>query len=315
MAVYTHLNSQQIEDFLNMYDCGALVSFLGIQAGVENTNYKITTTKSDFILTLFEKRTPVSDIPFIFSFKKYLSSCGVVCPVPVPDRQGQVLQKLADRPASIISFLEGHGASQVDITPMLCRDMGEMTARLHLASVRFTESRVNPVGFETWNNLAQKIILKADTIDSTLIKFLFDELHFLESHWVTEKHQLPIGVVHADLFPDNIFIRDKKIFGIIDFYFSSTEAFIYDLMLTVGAWCFDEQGNACKDCMASFFEGYNALRPLSEVENKMLLVAGRAAAFRIFITRLHDTVFHDSRDFVLPKNPAPYMNISRHYHE
>lgn len=313
MAVYTTLMRPQIEEFLAHYDVGNVQEAQGILAGVENTNYYVRTSRDQFILTLVESRTDARDLPFILGFQDHLSTRGIVCPRAVPDRGGKVLHTLSGKPAVLITFLKGQGCTPDDVTPEICAQVGDLLARMHLAGADYSATRANSVDMSVWEKLAARIGTRADDVQPGLYQTILDELAFLRRHWVGQRAHLPRGAVHADVFTDNVFRDGGKITGVIDFYFSCTESFVYDLMVTIGAWCFDTHGQEHATRTNAFLEAYQVRRPLSADEKAMLAVAGRAQALRFLLTRLHDFVFHDSAHLVQPKNPLPYLRILERY--
>lgn len=322
MAVYTPLSKEQIEALLLQYDCGKLVSFEGIVQGVENTNYKIKTEKNLFILTIFEQRTNVADLPFFFDFMMHLESQGIYCSFVIPDKNGKSIQKIYGKSAAIFYFLEGKNVSASEITPILCFEMGELLARMHLASMTFKQSRANSMSLPAWKELFEKIktaVIPAkagiqmeridlDPVfqrDDDLINLMASEIKLAET---TLSLNLPKAVVHADAFPDNIFVRNSHIEGVIDFYFSATDYLAYDLAITLNSWCF-ENGTPNYERMKEFISGYETVRVLSVEEKNHFSEMARAAALRILMTRSHDLVFHDPKNLVKPKDPLEYKRI------
>ena len=300
MAVYTKLSKSQIEDILSAYDCGALLSFEGIVQGVENSNYKILTDKDKFILTVFEQRTNVADLPFFFDYMEHLHDHGIACPFVLKDKGGERIQQIAGKSAALFSFLEGNNIDAADITPQKCWQMGQLLARMHMAAKNFTATRENSMSLSAWKDLFSKIKDKANY--SALIE---EELQNAEQ---TLSLDLPKGIVHADAFPDNVFERDDHIYGVIDFYFSATDYFAYDLAITLNAWCF-ENGEANSAKLEAMLEGYQTIRPLEQGEKDHLFDMLRAAALRILMTRSYDWIFHDPENLVRPKDPLEYKRI------
>ena len=302
MAVYTQLSRDAIEALLKQYDCGELLSFDGILQGVENTNYKIETDRNRFILTVFEKRTNADDLPFFFDFMGHLAKSGVYCPTVIHSKTGPAIVKIAGKSAALISFLDGHNIDASMITPDLCLEAGELLARMHIAAQSFDQSRENSMSLQTWKIIFKKI---KDKVDDALSVLIEDELKMAEE---TLAADLPKAVVHADFFPDNVFMRDGHVEGVIDFYFSSTDYLVYDLAMTVNAWCF-EKGEFLSDRFDALINGYQSCRPLSEAEKKSFKGMARAAALRILMTREHDWIFHDPAALVKPKDPLEYKRI------
>ena len=249
MAIFTPLTRDHIIALLDNYSIGTLVAYEGILQGVDNTNYKITTTQGQYILTIFESRIDPNDIPFFLNFMSHLKANGIVCPQPIlpsslPEssvnsgNDGNCVFFINDKPACLFTFLDGTNLSQNDITVNFCGELGTLLAQLHLAGQNFTQTRANSMGFDAWASRIQKVGAKANGIAPHLEHLLRDELAFVKTHWPQD---LPTGNIHADLFPDNVFQKDGHLHGVIDFYFSATDFLVYDLAITLNAWCFAKQ--------------------------------------------------------------------------
>jgi homoserine kinase type II len=304
MAVYTKVSEEELRDFLEGYDLGQLASFEGIEEGVENTNYHLFTTKGRYILTLFEKRVNPSDLPFFFAFTDHLTDAGIKCPGALPDKNGKNIGELCSRPAAVISFLEGEGLEIADITADHCRQLGREAGRMHEAAAGFNMSRKNSVGLPMWKELAKKAAGRADEVEKGLADLISGELEYLENNWPSG---LPEAAVHADIFPDNVFFKDGKISGFIDFYFTATEYLAYDLALVINAWCFDTGNSFVRERFEALMNSYEAVRSLNDKEIKNLSVLCRGAAMRILITRLHDWLYHPPDAIAKPKDPREYI--------
>lgn len=235
MAVYTDVSDEELTDFLELYDGGTLISVKGIAEGVENSNYLLNASKGTFILTLYEKRVSAKDLPFFLGLMEHLAGHGILCPTPIRDRSGRSLQQLAGRPAALISYLEGYSVRRPKVTH--CERLGEALAGLHLAGRDFSGHRENTLSVEGWRGLVADASGRADEIADGLAEDLARELAFLERRWPSG---LPSGIVHADLFPDNVFFLGDRISGIIDFYFACNDLFAYDLAICMNAWCFEQ---------------------------------------------------------------------------
>jgi len=307
MAVYTQVSREQLIEFLKDYDLGALISHEGIQQGVENTNYVVYTDAGRFILTLFEKRTKREDLPFFFAFTDHLTKKGIKCPQGIPAKDGQVIRQLAERPAVLISFLDGKELPAHMISPDYCRQLGVAVAFLHKSAEDFPLKRENSMSIPAWQALMAKTRDKADGVQAGLRDYLETELGYIAHSLPQLVQTLPRAVVHADIFPDNVFFKTEEVYGFLDFYFSCTDFLTYDLALVINAWCFDAQNKFVPERFKALIEGYEAIRPLSEDEKETLSLLCRAAALRITMTRLHDWVFHDPANFVKPKNPLEYV--------
>lgn len=295
MAVYSRVDQAELNEFLKQYNIGALVSFEGILQGVENSNYHLFTDHGRYILTIFEKRVGLNDLPFIFDVMEKFAIDGITCPAPIKRRDGQTIGTVQGKPAAILSFLPGNNIDPAQITPKRCADMGGLTARLHRAGEKIKTGRANTLSLKGWRDLIGKIGDQADIFR--------DEMTHLESAWPRD---LPTGAVHADLFPDNIFEIDGTVSGVIDFYFTCIDSFAYDLALVINAWCFDEQYRFVPERFTAMISAYQSIRPLTQAERASFQTLCRGAALRILLTRLHDKVFHDPSVLVTPKNPAEY---------
>ncbi len=322
MAVYTQLTREQIENFLLDYDCGALHGFEGIVQGVENTNYKIQTDRSRYILTVFEKRTNENDLPFFFSFMGHLRGRGIYCPFVVKTRDGLSIRRVMGKAAAIIGFLDGRNIDAAELTPALCREAGQLLARMHIAAADFGETRENSMSLPAWKEIFDKIkevpVIPEQRMNSMdpgfhrddgLVSLISSEISLAKT---TLAMDLPRGVVHADFFPDNVFMKDGHVEGVIDFYFSATDYFVYDLAIAVNAFCFVD-GVLDRALFDAMIAGYESLRPLSGPEKAAFQPMARAAALRILMTRTHDFIFHDPAALVKAKDPSEYQKILEHH--
>jgi homoserine kinase type II len=306
MAVYTHLNDSAVMAHLEHYNIGTLASLQGIGEGVENTNYALTTSSGKYILTLAEGRTDAAALPFCLAFMNHVQAKGVPAPVVIADENGALTRDLAGKPAIITTFL--NGAWPKIQTPAQCRLMGETLARLHLAAADFTGARINPMGLPQWLHLVGACGTRADEVEAGLAAELQMALRDVAAA-LPSKDALPHGAVHADAFPDNVFFKDEKLSGVIDFYYACTDFFAYDLMLALNAWCFDAQGAHDAPKSAALLAGYESLRPLSAPERAALPLFGRAAALRITATRLYDLLHPKPDAIVTAKNPLQHVRI------
>lgn len=306
MAVYTTVSENDLPQILARYDFGDSGQLTPIAEGIENTNYRLDVKDARYILTLFEKRTRAEDLPYFIAFMNHLRGRGIPCPHILADKSGTTLGMVAARPAIVSSFLEGRPAAVLDASA--CAAMGAMLARMHLAAADFTLDRVTTLSAATCADIIGRVGARTNEIEDGLA----DELE-RASRRVLENLstlRLPRGAVHADVFPDNVFMQGNGISGVIDFYFSSTDDFVYDLMLTINAWC-GAGGSFRADCAAAFLRAYHAVRPLQGVEIKALSLFGQRAALRIAATRLFDWFHTDSRALVTRKNPLEHINLLR----
>lgn len=305
MAVYTNVERPELETFLEAYAIGNVVSFRGIQAGVENSNFYLETDQGKFILTLFESRVESRDIPYFLGLKNHLASKKFPCPVPVKATDHQVLKSLNGRPATIVSFLEG---AIVD-TPTVdhCRLIGSEMAKMHLALSDYIHIRPNNLGPAGWRHLWKGLAGAANSIQIGLSKLINGDL---EETYAAKSlsRRLPHGTIHADLFPDNVFFDQGKVSGIIDFYFACTDALAYDLAICLNAWAFDARGvHFDKDKSHALIGGYDTVRSLSPEEVDTLPLLARGAALRFFLTRLTDWVKSSGDALVTPHDPMDYV--------
>jgi homoserine kinase type II len=306
MAVYTEVGSEDLAAFLAGYDVGELLAYKGIAEGVENSNYLVHTTRGDFILTLYEKRVAEKDVPFFLALMQHLAARGITCPQPVEDRNGGTLAKLAGRPAALISFLNGMSIRRP--SPSHCAEVGAALARLHRAGADFASRRANDLSVAGWRRLYAKVASRCDELRPGLSAELARELAYLESVW---PENLPQGVIHADLFPDNVFFLGDKLSGLIDFYFACTDALAYDLAICLNAWCFeaDQSYNVTKG--RGLLQAYAAVRPLSAPEREALPLLARGAATRFLLTRLYDWFDERPAALVKRKDPMEYFRKLR----
>ena len=306
MAVYTEVSDEELSDFAAQYDLGAVLSCKGIAEGVENSNFLLVTESGPYILTLYEKRTKREDLPFFLGLMEHLSEHGVDCPLPVHARDGQALRELAGRPAVIVTFLKGMWPRRIQ--PAHCGPLGEALARMHLAGSGFSMRRENALSLAGWQDLFAKCAERADEVRPGLRDTLAAELDALAANWPTD---LPRGVIHADLFPDNVFFSGERLSGLIDFYFACNDFLAYDIAICMNAWCFEVDGafNATKARL--LLAGYQRVRPLSTDELNALPWLCRGSAVRFLLTRLYDWLNHPPGAFVRPKDPLEYLRKLR----
>jgi homoserine kinase type II len=306
MAVYTDVAAEELEAFLAGYDIGALLAYKGIAEGVENSNFLVHTSGGNFILTLYERRVATADLPFFLGLMEHLASRGITCPQPVKNRAGAMLGTIAGRPAAIITFLDGMWLRRPAAGH--CGALGEALARLHRAGADFPGKRANSLSVAGWRPLYEAVAGRCDNIRPGLAAGLAAELAQLEAVWPRD---LPQGVIHADLFPDNVFFLGDKLSGLIDFYFACTDALAYDLAICLNAWCFepDHSYNVTKGkCL---LQAYGAVRALSPQERAVLPTLARGAALRFLLTRLVDWFDERGSALVRRKDPMEYFRKLR----
>lgn len=307
MAVYTHLATHEIEALLSEYSVGRLTSALGIAEGVENTNYLIV-TESDglehkYILTVFEQRVREEDLPFYVGLMEHLAEKQVPCPLPLHTRNGDMITKLPNgKSVALVTFLTGSSMRQ--FLPEHVREVGEALAKLHLAGKGFEQKRANGLSLAGWRKLYEKTALKADTVQQGLAEVIDKELTYLMEAWPVT---LPAGVVHADLFPDNVFFLKGKLSGLIDFYFACNDAFAYDLSVCLNSWCFENDTAFNVTKARALLAGYQSVRPLEALEKQHFVTMARGSALRFMLTRLHDWIFRVEGALVTPKDPIEYL--------
>ncbi len=306
MAVYTDVSDEELSDFLTRYDIGALVSCKGIAEGVENSNYLLGTEAGRFILTLYEKRVNEADLPFFLGLMDHLAGRGITCPQPVRDRDGQALGRLAGRPATIVSFLDGMWVKRPEVSH--CGQLGEALARLHKAGEGFSIRRRNGLGPDGWPPLYAGSADRADEVLPGLGGEIEAELAFIGANWPKD---LPEGVIHADLFPDNVFFLKGQLSGLIDFYFACNDFLAYDLAVCLNAWCFEPDGSFNITKGQAMLAGYTAGRPLTDTEVGALPILCRGAALRFLLTRLYDWLMTPPGALVRKKDPLEYYKKLR----
>ena len=310
MAVYTSVKESEIELFLKQYNLGSLISYEGILEGIENTNYKINTNEGSFILTLFEKRVDPKDLPFFMSLQQHLSDNNFMCPIPIKNKDNNVVNTLCNKKAIIISFLEGKKIEQ--IKPEHCLQIGEMISNFQFLNKNFNHKRKNNLLINDWNKIFLKCLKVTDHKFLNLIDVVKNELIFLEQNW---PKNLPNGIIHGDIFQDNVFFKEDTFSGLIDFYFSCNDFYAYELALTTNAWCFSKQNLFLNENFESLIKGYSKLSKINNEEIKYFNILLRGAAIRILVTRLHDQLFHPAGAIVKPKDPLEYYNILKWHQE
>jgi homoserine kinase type II len=306
MAVYTDVTADDLNEFLAGYDIGGLLSYKGIAEGVENSNFLVHTSAGNFILTLYEKRVAEKDLPFFLALMEHLAARGLTCPQPVKNRQGGLLGRLAGRPAAVVTFLDGLWMRRP--TAAHCAAVGEALARLHLAGKDFPMKRANALGMTSWRGLYEHAKVRGDSVREGLCAEIAKELGVLENSWPRD---LPEGVIHADLFPDNVFFLGEELSGLIDFYFACIDTLAFDVAVCLNAWCFepDHSYNVTKG--RALLYAYGKVRDWSAQERAALPVLARGAAIRFLLTRLVDWLAVPDGALVKPKDPLEYYRKLR----
>lgn len=303
MAVYTQVSAEALAAFLARYDVGDLVSAKGIAEGVENSNYLVDTTRDRFILTLYEKRVAAADLPFFMALLRHLDAKGLAVPPAIPDRAGTEIQELEGRPACLIKFLTGVSVSHP--TPAQAHAAALALGQMHAAVTDFAGTRPNTMGIASWGELLARCGRDLDAIQPALFDRVAAALAAVEAAWPRD---LPIGAIHADLFPDNVLMLGDRVTGLIDFYFACTDLRAYDLAVMHGAWTFDAKGrNPDAAVGAALVAGYGAAIALSDAERAALPVLARGACIRFLLTRAWDWLNTPADALVVRKDPLAYL--------
>ena len=302
MAVYTKLEHQEVEQFLEQYNINNFKDYKGITEGVENTNYFIKTSEQDYILTIYEKRVDENDLPFFIKLLSSLSDNRFPCPKPIANKNNEKINKINNKNAALVTFL--NGKSKNKITSEDCFEIGKITAQLHEITKKFKISRKNNLSIESWQNIFEKTIKKKIDLDESIIKKTNNYLNFLKDKW---PKNLPEGVIHADLFPDNILFTKNKVSGIIDFYFACNDFFAYEIAICLNSICFDNNSTFNMTKAKNLIDGYSSIRALDENEKIYLPILCMGAAMRFFLTRLYDFYHTDNKADVKIKDPFEYF--------
>ena len=301
MAVYTEVPNDELAAFVARFSIGDLLSFKGIAEGVSNSNFLLHTTKAFYILTLYEERVDEEELPFFIGLMDHLAGRGLICPVPLRMKDGSAVGRLAGRPAAIVSFLDGISVRRPNVAH--CAELGRELARLHEAGADFGMERVNSLSVPGWRPLAEQAGAAADTISPGLQNRVMAEIAFHERSW---PQGLPRGVIHADLFPNNVFFIGDRLSGLIDFYFACTDAFAYDLAICLNSWCFEADASFNLTKGQALLAGYESVRPLTPAEAQALPQLCRGSALRFLVTRLVDWLNVPPGALVKPLDPLEY---------
>jgi homoserine kinase type II len=306
MAVYTEVTDEALAAFLADYDLGQVLSFKGIAEGVENSNFLMQTQTGRFILTLYEKRVAQADLPFFIGLMEHLAKKGVTCPQPVRSRNGEALGRLAGRPSAIVTFLDGLWIRRP--TARHCASVGEALGLMHRAGADFALQRPNALSIGGWPALFHAAEARADEVAPGLAEESAADLAALQALWPAD---LPGGVIHADLFPDNVFFLGDELSGLIDFYFACNDALAYDLAVALNAWCFEPDASFNITKGMALINGYERVRRLTGREIEALPVLARGAALRFMLTRLVDWLNVPPDAKVSPHDPLEYLRKMR----
>jgi len=302
MAVYTEVSDEELQAFIGEYAIGTVLACKGIAEGIENSNYLLTTAQGNFILTLYERRVRREDLPYFLGLMSHLSAKGVACPVPVEGRDGHALRELCGRPAAIVSFLAGMWPRRP--TAQQCHALGAAMARMHLAGADFPMRRANDLSLDGWRTLHRATQGSADRVQPGLAARIDGALAELTEAW---PRSLPSGVIHADLFPDNVFFLEDRLSGFIDFYFACNDFLAYDMAVALNAWCFERTGEFNVTASRQMIAGYQSVRRLEPAERTALPALCRGAALRFLLTRLYDWLNTPEGALVRRKDPLEYL--------
>ena len=304
MAVYTQISIDELNLFLSKYNIDKINEFSGIKGGTSNSNYLLTADNKKFILTIFEERTNQENLPFYFDLMNHLNAHDIKCPEVIKDKQGNFSNSIKQKHAVITSFLTG--SSLEKIKPIHCSNLGLTIAKMHNASEKLNIKRENELGFDKLGIIIEKLKTYKKHIDDEKLKFIEDEFLFLSREISKD---LPSGIIHADLFPDNIFFEENNLTGIIDFYFSCNDFYAYEIAICLNAWCFEDSNNEFNPTKAKYLLGsYNQERKFSNEEVEALPLLARASALRYLLTRLLDFYSHEDSDLILKKDPNEYIS-------
>ena len=305
MAIYTKLEEKDINNILSNYSIGKLKSFKGIQEGIENTNYYLLVEEKKYILTIYEKRVNPEDLPFFSKLMTGLNNKNYKCPVPIINNKNVTISDYNGKKLMIVSFLEGK-AKQI-LTPNDCKQVGVEVARMHEITKDFKIKRNNNLSVKSWRSLFNSIKDECTKINKDLPKLIDTNLIDVENNW---PKNLPSGIIHADLFNDNIFFRDEKFSGIIDFYFSCNDFYSFEIAICFNALCFDGQKNNLSFNVTkakNFIDGYSSIRKLSNEEKESIKVLSQGAALRFLLTRVFDALNTVEGAIVKVKDPLEYL--------
>ena len=309
MAVYTGIDSDALAEFAAQYPLSQIEEFKGITAGVQNSNFLLTTVDAKYILTIYESSAngvAASDLPFFLGLMLHLSAQGLSCPVPLARKDGGLISNIKNKPAALVSFLEGRSVKNP--RPEHCRALGAAMAQMHLAGDGFELTRPNNHGLGNWQALFERCHSRADEVSPDLTRAMERELTRLRENW---PGNLPTGIIHADLFPDNVFFMRGDMSGLIDFYFACNDFYAYDLAIALNAWCFEADATFNVTKARALLSGYQNLRPLAPEEIDAVPILGAGAAMRFLTTRLFDWLNQVDGAQVEPKNPNDFLRRLR----
>lgn len=305
MSVYTRVEDDEMRQLLTHYQIGEFQSLQGIAQGITNSNYFLHTTQDSYVLTVFEVLTQ-AELPFFLKLKQHLSSNGVACPAPIAQINGQFDATLAGKPACIVSKLTGRDTASP--TPAQCYSTGAMLAKMHLAGATFPERMDNPRHASWWTASAEKLTPLLDSQDAELLQ---QEIAYLAEHPDTH---LPSGIIHADLFKDNVLLDGEQVSGFIDFYYACNGSFVYDLAIAINDWARLANNRLDPTLQQAFMDGYQSIRPLTAEEQAYLNTAHRAGCVRFWVSRLLDYHFPAEGELTFIKDPNVFRDLLLTFH-
>ena len=303
MAVYTKISKKEISYINKKFEVDRIIKFSGIKQGIENTNYLLKSRNKKFILTIFEKRVSQKEIPFFMKLMDQLNNLKINCPKPLKNKSGNYQIRIKNKMASIVSFLDGKDKKKLNLKN--CFDVGKMVAQIHLSSKKIRLYRKNSMGIKNLNPLLNSIKFKSKKFIN-IEKFLKNNFRDIKKKWPKE---LPNGIIHGDLFIDNIFFKNNRLSGVIDFYFAANDYFMYEIAICVNALCFDKKKSKFlinKKKVKNLIKGYESIKKISIKEKKSLNILCRGAAMRYFLTRLYDYTNTPKSALIKIKDPREY---------
>jgi len=302
MGVFTHISEENLNTFLEDYDLKEVQSFEGINEGIQNTNYKIKIDTKDFILTIYENINNIDDLDFFLSLMNYLSSKGIKCPIPIENSKSNYVGEIKSKPAALLTFIDGK--STLNIKKDHTFEVGKVLAEMHLNTRDFPLEKINDLSVDGWEKLLIKNKNKIDKFEKNLYKKIEDKIIIIRKKWPKD---LPSGVIHADLFPDNVLFKDGKVSGLIDFYFSCTDYFTYDLCICINAWCFNYKNEFQIDLFQNLLKGYQSIRKLEEEEINAIPLLCHASSLRFLLTRIDNWKNKNDLDIVNYQDPMEFL--------